>query len=108
MNALDGPWQVSPDVAWVDSGEIHILALRAPYSALPWRLTGSAGAIWEGVADGLTRSQLLSQLGDMATPHVVAQIDRFVRDLLARDLIRPDATDLSERAAALPGDEAAR
>lgn len=93
MNAMDGPWVISPDVAWVDTEDIHVVALRPPYSALPWRLTSSAAAIWEGIADGLTRREMLAELGDSATSEIIAQVDDFLAELLRRDLIR--SLDLS-------------
>ncbi|WP_344069431.1 PqqD family protein [Nostocoides vanveenii] len=89
VRAMNGPWQISPDVAWADDGEIHVLALRAPHTDLPWRLPSSAAAIWEGLACGMTFGQLLEELGGDATPEVISDMEDFMAELLRRDLIRP-------------------
>lgn len=84
-----GPWRIAPDVAWTDGEHRLVLALRAPYTALPLRLTESAAVIWDLVADGLDLDGILRELADIDDPGVEHHVRTFLADLRRRELIQP-------------------
>lgn len=86
----DGPWTISPDVAWLDGEDILLLDLRPPYARLPWRLSPSAAAVWDGLASGQSVSEIIADLGDAAFPgRVAADVQAFVAELRERGYIHP-------------------
>lgn len=83
----EGPWVISPDVAWVDGGDVLVLDLRPPYGGLPWRLSRSAAAIWECIAEGMTLTQIEDEFAALDDLDVPDQIRSFLDDLAGRGYI---------------------
>ncbi len=86
-STVDGPWTISPDVAWLDGEQILVLDLRAPYDRLPWRLNDTAALVWECVAAGMDRAQIAAELQAPSEPAAAAAIDTFLEELTDRGLI---------------------
>lgn len=87
--ASGGPWRIAPRVAWIESGEeVLVLALRAPYDRLPYRLPGSAALIWLCLAEGMDLAGLIAELGD-GQPERAGEIEAFVCHLEGERLVIP-------------------
>lgn len=84
----EGPWEISPDVAWVSSERVLVLDLRPPHGR-PWRLTDSAAIVWECVAAGLTFAEILAEFAEVEAPGVADDIRTFLDELTTRAYISP-------------------
>ncbi len=85
----EGPWEISPDVAWVSGERLLVLDLRPPHGRRPWRLSDSAAVVWECVAEGMTLAEIVAEIGDVDAPGVADDIRAFLDELTAMAYIGP-------------------